>query len=228
MNVRSVKPLFNISPFTLLDYPDKVACILWFAGCNMRCQYCYNPEIVLGKGSLTFNEALQFLQSRKRFLDGVVLSGGECTMHRGFVSFIQKIKAMGFAVKIDTNGSNPVILQQLVQAKLVNYIALDFKAMPTRFWEVTQSNLFSKFEETLSYLISSGTAFEVRTTVHSDLIPEKEFIKMVHYLETMRYTGNYYVQHFVNDVPTLVALDNSTKELGARDLSTADIRVVYR
>jgi len=90
------KPIYSITPFTLLDYPNKSACILWFAGCNMRCIYCYNPEIVLGKGTLSLEKVLDFLNSRKELLDAVVFSGGECLLHNNILSFIKTVKEMGF------------------------------------------------------------------------------------------------------------------------------------
>ena len=86
------KPIYNITPFTLLDYPDKSACIIWYSGCNMRCLYCYNPEIVLGKGSTSFPEAISFLQKRQGLLDAVVFSGGECLLHKNIVAQIKEIK----------------------------------------------------------------------------------------------------------------------------------------
>ena len=76
------KPIYNITPFTLLDYPDKSACIIWYVGCNMRCLYCYNPEIVLGKGTTTFSEAISFLKSRQGLLDAVIFSGGRSEERR--------------------------------------------------------------------------------------------------------------------------------------------------
>jgi pyruvate formate lyase activating enzyme len=107
------KPICNITPFTLLDYPNKSACILWYAGCNMRCLYCYNPEIVLGKGAITFSETISFLKKRKGLLDAVVFSGGECLIHKNIVEQIKEVKALGFLVKIDTNGSNSKVVKQL-------------------------------------------------------------------------------------------------------------------
>ena len=92
MKVDVAKPIYSITPFTLLDYPHKAACIIWFAGCNMRCLYCYNPDIVLGKGKLSFQEALNFLKTRINLLDGVVLSGGECTSHKNIKVLLQEIK----------------------------------------------------------------------------------------------------------------------------------------
>lgn len=224
----SIKGIFSLTPFTLLDYPHKTACIVWFAGCNMRCLYCYNPDIVLGKGKIDFNEVLSFLKTRKGLLDGIVLSGGECTLHKNIIDFIKEIKAIGFAVKIDTNGSNPKILNSLIYNQLIDYVALDFKSLPHTFKHLTQSGLFSEFEESLSLLIRSNIPFEVRTTFHSSLISENDFVKMIEYLETKNFEGNYYVQHFMNNVPTLSKLDDSDKNIRLKDFSTSKIKVIFR
>lgn len=226
--LRKAKPIYSLTPFTLLDYPDKTACIIWFAGCNMRCLYCYNPDIVLGKGSLDFETILGFLQSRKGLLDGVVLSGGECTLHKSIIPFIRKIKTMGFAVKIDTNGSKPSVLEQLIEEELIDYVALDFKALPSRFQHVTQSKLLLEFEKSLSLLISSPVRFEIRTTVHSDLIDAVGLSKMVAYLEAIGFEGNYYIQYFINNVPTLATLSHSNRNLKEQDFSTSKIQIVLR
>lgn len=225
---RTTRPIYSLTPFTLLDYPDKTACIVWFAGCNMRCLYCYNPDIVLGKGKLDFETALDFLQSRKGLLDGVVLSGGECTIHKSILPFIKKIKAMGFALKIDTNGSKPDVLKQLITENLIDYVALDFKANAQHFQYITQSNLFLEFENSLEILMNSKLKFEIRTTLHSDLIDEKTLRNMISYLENKGFEGNYYIQHFVNDVATLSPLNYSNKEVKNSDFSTSKIRVVFR
>ncbi|SCY80053.1 pyruvate formate lyase activating enzyme [Flavobacterium anhuiense] len=224
----SNKAVFSLTPFTLLDYPHKTACIVWFAGCNMQCLYCYNPDIVLGKGKINFNEVLTFLKTRKGLLDGVVLSGGECTLHKKIIDFIKEIKAMGFAVKIDTNGSNPKILNSLIRDQLIDYVALDYKSLPHTFKKLTQSGLFSEFQATLSLLIQSNIPFEVRTTFHSSLITESDFIQMIKYLESQNFEGNYYVQHFMNNVPTLSKLDHSTKEIQLKDFSTPKIKIIFR
>jgi pyruvate formate lyase activating enzyme len=222
------KPIYSVTPFTLLDYPHKSACILWFAGCNMRCLYCYNPEIVLGKGTISTEKVLSFLQSRKKLLDAVVFSGGECLLHKNILSLIETVKKMGFLVKIDTNGSRPEILQQLIKNKWIDYVALDFKAMPSHFEKITQSKLFLLFEQSLQFLIKNGLPFEVRTTVHSDLISEKEMRLMISYLETNKYNGNYYLQYFVNEVTTIEKLGYSFRELEGKNLSTKNIQVHYR
>ncbi|WP_264551153.1 anaerobic ribonucleoside-triphosphate reductase activating protein [Flavobacterium sp. N2038] len=224
----TAKAIYSITPFTLLDYPGKTACIIWFAGCNMKCLYCYNPDIVLGKGKIDFENVLSFLKSRKGLLDGVVLSGGECTMHKNIIPFIEKIKALGFMVKIDTNGSKPLVLKELIQKKLIDYAALDFKSLPETFEHITQSDWFSEFEQSFSLLMDSVIPFEIRTTYHSSLISESEFIKMIAYLETRNYEGNYYVQHFMNNVPTLSKLENSDKKIRLKDFSTTKIKVIFR
>jgi pyruvate formate lyase activating enzyme len=221
-------PIYNITPFTLLDYPDRIACILWFAGCNMRCSYCYNPDVVLGKGTISFESVLNFLKSRKGMLEGVVLSGGECTLHNKIIWLMKEIKAMGFLIKLDTNGSRPLTIAHLVRLGLVDYIALDFKALPHKFEAVTGSSLFGNFEDSLRFLIGSEQKFEVRTTVHSNLINAEDFAAMVNYLELMKYSGTYYIQHFVNDVPTLGSLSSSGKKLKITDCPPHSADIVFR
>lgn len=196
----------------MLDFPDRTACILWFAGCNMRCGYCYNPEIVLGKGKLSWEHVWEFLISRRRLLDGVVFSGGECTIHPQLIPFVSEVKKMGFEVKIDTNGSRPEVIRQLIDENLLDYVALDFKALPKKYWQVTRSDLFLAFEQTLEILISSGIRFEVRTTVHSDQLTALDLQKMEAWLRAKGYSGTYYLQHFRGDKQTLGELGESNKQ----------------
>jgi pyruvate formate lyase activating enzyme len=222
------KPIYNLTPFTLLDYPHKSACILWFAGCNMRCLYCYNPEIVFGKGIISFENALQFLKGRTQLLDAVVFSGGECLLHKKSIAFITEVKKMSFLIKIDTNGSQPKILEELIQKELIDYVALDFKAMPANFEKITKSKLFIPFEKSLYLLLKSDIQFEVRTTVHSDLLKKENIQEMISYLESTGYTGNYYIQYFVNGASTIKKLGHSFKELENENLSTEKIKVCFR
>ncbi|PKB15822.1 anaerobic ribonucleoside-triphosphate reductase activating protein [Flavobacterium sp. 5] len=222
------RPIYSLTPFTLLDYPHKSACILWFAGCNMRCLYCYNPEIVFGKGIISFENAIQFLNGRKQLLDAVVFSGGECLLHKKIIPLISEVKKMGFLIKIDTNGSKPEVLEELIQKELVDYVALDFKAMPQDFEKITQSKLFIPFEKSLDLLLQNDIDFEVRTTIHSELLNKNDIQKMISYLETAGYIGNYYIQHFVNGVKTIKKLGHSFKELENENLSTEKIKVCFR
>ncbi len=194
----------------------------------MRCTYCYNPDIVLGKGHITITDALGFLRSRRGLLQGTVLSGGECTLHPTIFPLLETAKEYGFDVKIDTNGSRPKVLEALVERRLVDYIALDFKALEHRYQAITKSGLFPAFAESLALLNRSSVPFEVRTTVHSTLIGEDELYSMVAYLRQAQYEGNYYLQYFVNDVPTLAPLGYSASCIDTGALSTERIRVTIR
>jgi len=203
------KPVYDITPFSALDYPDKTACIVWFAGCNMRCLYCYNPAIVEGKGRKSYTDVLNFLNQRRNLLDGVVLSGGECMLHRGLEDFADQVKALGMLVKVDTNGSCPLKLQSMIRDKQVDYVALDFKAPHKTFKEVTESNLFNKFDKSLDVLLNADIPFEVRTTYHSDLHSMGDLQEMADFLNHKGYNGTYYIQNFVTDTPTIGELSPS-------------------
>ena len=194
----------------------------------MQCLYCYNPEIVFGKGTISFEKAHHFLKSRINLLDAVVFSGGECLLHKKSISFIAEVKKMGFLIKIDTNGSKPEVLEELIRKKLIDYLALDFKAMSANFEKITQSNLFIPFEKSLLLLLKSNVPFEVRTTVHSELLNKKDIQEMIKYLENLGYTGNYYIQYFVNGLQTIEKLGYSFKELEKENLSTEKIKVYFR
>ncbi len=177
----------------------------------MRCLYCYNPEIVLGKGNITFSEAISFLKTRQGLLDAVVFSGGECLIHKNIVEAIEAVKQLGFLVKIDTNGSNPIVLKQLIHKNLIDYVALDFKAVKSDFKKITKSDLFQQFEISFTHLLESKVPFEIRTTYHSDLISKEKLIAMISYLDSMEYRGNYYIQSYKNNVETLGNLPFSEK-----------------
>lgn len=222
------KPIYSLTPFTLLDYPHKSACILWFAGCNMRCLYCYNPEIVLGKGSLSFEKILSFLHSRKNLLDAVVFSGGECVLHKNILPLIAEVKKMDFLVKVDTNGSSPDVMQKLLNQNQIDYIALDYKAPKSKFQSITQSDLYESFEKTLDLILKTEIPFEVRTTYHSDLLTEEDLREMVGFLESKNYVGNYYIQYFKNNVETLSKLERSNNRIDCEKLSTTTIKIILR
>ena len=222
-----VKPICNITPFTLLDYPDKSACILWYTGCNMRCLYCYNPKIVLGKGAISFSETISFLKKRKGLLDAVVFSGGECLIHKNIIEQVKEVKALGFLVKIDTNGSNSKVVKQLLNDNLIDYVALDFKALKPSYNAITKSNLFDEFESSFELLLASTIPFEIRTTYHSELISDVELNEMIHFLEYKEYKGNYYIQYFKNNVETIEKLPYSKNKIIISHI-TQDLKVIIR
>lgn len=221
-------PIYTITPFSLLDYPEKSACILWYVGCNMRCLYCYNPEIVLGKGTMTFAEIISFLHKRRGLLDAVVFSGGECLIHKNIYDQIKIVKSLGFLVKIDTNGSNPDVLVSLIQEKRIDYVALDFKAIENKFSDITKSNLFKQFERSLTMLIENKIKFEIRTTYHSKLISIDELNEMISFLKEKHYIGNYYIQNFRNASKTISKLQYSMPLTKEKIANNATINVVIR
>ncbi len=222
------KPVSNITPFTLLDYPDKSACILWYSGCNMRCLYCYNPEIVFGKGKLSFPEMISFLETRKGLLDAVVFSGGECLIHKNIVEQIRTVKEMGFLVKVDTNGSSPKVLSELLEQNLLDYVAIDFKSPIAKAREITKKVFYDEFISCLKLLMVSNISFEVRTTYHSSLLNEVDIQTMISVLESHNYQGNFYIQHFRNDTETIGNLRHSLKNLNPIILNTKKIKVHLR
>ena len=196
---RAAAPFHGLTPFTMLDFPDRVACIVWVAGCNMRCGYCHNPQIVLGQGSIGEEEILEFLTRRQGLLDGVVLSGGEATNWRGLCDFATKVKAMGCALKLDTNGLRPDVVARMLKARLLDRIALDYKAPPTKFRRVTGVKAWSRFSSTLDLLCSQDAVpFEVRTTIHSDLLGEEDVLIIANDLAGRGYCGTYAIQQAVS------------------------------
>jgi len=222
------KIIYSITPFTLLDYPDRISCILWFAGCNMRCTYCYNPEIVFGKAKLSWEDVEDFLLKRRGLLDAVVLSGGECLLYPSIVDLISTIKSLGFLVKIDTNGSKPHVLQTLLRLKLIDYVSLDFKAPLEKTRPMTKRDFYGEFLDSCKILINSDILFEVRTTYHSELLTENDIIDMVNTLENLGYDGKFYIQPFKNGVETIGHLPHSTMQLNLKNTNFTKIEAVIR
>lgn len=221
------KAIHSITPFTLLDYPDKTACILWFSGCNMKCGYCYNPEIVFGKGIISFSELFSFLKKRIGLLDAVVFSGGECLLHKDIVEVVRKVKQMGFSVKIDTNGSNPLVLEKLLKEKLIDYVAMDFKGTKEKFQSISKLDSYERFMNCLLQLKKSGIPFEIRTTFHSYLLNKNDILEMQEVLENEGYTSPFYVQNFRRYQNTIEPLPDSIP-LNETNLSSNMSKIIFR
>ena len=189
-----------------------MACVVWFSGCNMQCKYCYNPDM-LTHSSATKSEShdlIPFLKSRVGLLDAVVLSGGEATLYPNIISLCKTIKSLGFKVKIDTNGTNPFVIEQLIGLDLIDFVALDIKAATTdKVQEITSSNSLMKTLRTLSVLNKSTVPFECRTTVHSELFTEDEVLACISIAHANGYKRTYGLQLSMADVPTLGNMENS-------------------
>ncbi len=216
----AVLPIYDVTPFTMLDFPNKCAAIIWFSGCNMRCGYCHNPQIVKGKGSRKIGNVLEFLKQRQGLLDGIVLSGGEASIYPGLPDFVREVKSMGYAIKLDTNGTRPDIINDFLDNNLLDYIALDYKAPPDKFKAVTGIAKFKDFEKTLDLLCTQKEVpFEVRTTVHTALMNEQDVINIINDLKQRRYKGTFYVQNYINNGgPTLGILPAQERELNIKEL----------
>ncbi len=207
------KIIYDITPFTHLDFPGKLAAIVWLIGCNMRCVYCYNPDIVFAQeGRYEKEDLLSFLDRRIGLLDGVVLSGGEPTRH-DLVPLCLAIKERGFAIKLDTNGLRPDRIAELLAKKLIDYVALDFKAPHEKFGFITGSAHFDRFIETLRSLHASQIPFEVRTTVHADLLSVDDLERMSRWLQEHGYEGTYYLQPFVETAINMTNLEAPRQEM---------------
>ena len=196
--------IYSIQKFSTLDFPGRLCAILWFSGCNMRCPYCYNKDVVFGSKQIEEDEVIKFLKTRVGLLDGVSFTGGEATLYKNLIPFSEKIKDLGFEIKLDTNGINFDVVKELVDKNLVDFVALDFKAPKEKFESITKSKHYDKFEKTLGYLIDSNVDFEVRTTVHTDLLDENDINEIIKILHQKGYKNTYYLQnYFETDKETL-------------------------
>ena len=228
-------PVYALTPFTMLDFPNRTACIVWCAGCNLRCGYCHNPQIVKSKGEVPISDVLAFLNKRAGLLEGVVFSGGEATGHPDLPAVMQEAKQLGYAVKLDTNGMKPDVVEDLINRGLLDYIALDYKAPQAKFLDITGvrgADKFKTFSKTLDMLCAQDIIqFEVRTTVHTAQMDEHDVISIMNDLSARHYHGTYYVQNFCNDNdrPTFGHLPAQTRILNLQELpSPADFTVAYR
>ncbi|MCL2469316.1 MAG: anaerobic ribonucleoside-triphosphate reductase activating protein [Alphaproteobacteria bacterium] len=188
--------IYDITPFSLLDYPQKIACIVWIAGCNMRCVFCHNPAIVQSHGEKEESEVLSFLKIRQGKLDAVVFSGGEATLYENLPDLMRKIKEMGFLVKLDTNGTRPTILARLLKENLLDYVAMDYKTTPEKMEKLVGTNKHAEnIEASLELLIKAAITFEVRTTVYTPLTDETDINAIIRHLDNLSYKGTYYIQN---------------------------------
>lgn len=181
--------LAGLQKMTLLDFPGKVACTVFFQGCNWRCPFCHNSELLSGpaESPLATDDFLRFLKARKGLLDGVCISGGEPTLHPGLPALAAEIKAMGYAVKLDTNGSRPDVLKMLVEQGLVDYVAMDIKNSPAEYPATAgvQDPHLVAVEESIQYLVSGAVPYEFRTTVVRPLHTETSILEMGQWLEKL-------------------------------------------
>lgn len=172
---------------TLLDYPGIIAATVFTAGCNFRCPFCHNGDLVLAANSLPRieeTEVLDFLQKRKGILKGLCISGGEPTLQKGLPEFIQKVKDLGYLVKLDTNGSNPEMLKVLLENDLLNYVAMDIKNSPDSYEKTIGATGFSMeaISKSIELLRQAGIPCEFRTTLVKELHTEADMRAIANWL----------------------------------------------
>lgn len=190
----------GLQKLTLLDYPGKVACTVFLSGCNLRCPYCHNPALVLPEQSnapgMPESEVFAFLEQRKGKLDGICITGGEPTLQPELPGFLEKLRGLGYAIKLDTNGTNPGMLNGLLHDGILNYVAMDIKNSPSRYAETCGgADVLSKVRESADLLLNSPTDYEFRTTVCKPLHTEKEMEEIGRWL---RGAKRYFLQPFVD------------------------------
>jgi len=184
--------------FSLIDYPDKICAIVFTQGCNFRCPYCHNPELVDPKKfgiELKEAEILSFLDRRKGKLDAVTVTGGEPLLQSDLSTFLSEVKRLGYLVKLDTNGSFPIRLKKIIELKSVDYIAMDIKTSLDKYHQVIKRKIDTrKILDSIRLIMDSGLDYEFRTTVVKALFEKDDFYKIGQLIKNARL---YVLQKFV-------------------------------
>ena len=183
---------------TLIDWEGKVASILWVGSCNFKCPYCYATDLVLNPaelGTVPLEEVIGFLKEKKKWIDGVVICGGEPTIHPDLSQFIQSFKKIPIAVKLDTNGANPDLLKSLIRDRLIDYIAMDLKApLDSKYNEIAGAGVnLEKIKETINILLNGDLDYEFRTTVCPAFLVKEDIVRMARSVASAR---KYILQQF--------------------------------
>lgn len=208
----------GLQKFSLLDYPEKISAIIFTQGCNFRCHFCYNPMLVRPQfqaGKIKYSsqeeqedhhihqinedDLFDFLENRIGKLQAIVITGGEPTLFKDLPEFIKKIRKMGFLIKLDTNGTNPNMVQELIDKKLVDYIAMDFKASPEKYDKITGVKVnFQNILKNVKIIMESGLPYEFRTTIVPDFFSINDITKMG---EIIKGADKWFLQKFKSDIP---------------------------
>ncbi len=180
---------------SLIDYPKHLSAIIWTVGCNFRCPFCYNRELVFGGASLTpEKEIINYLKKRQGILEALTITGGEPTLQKDLKDFIKKVKKLNYLIKIDTNGTNPNILKELLDENLIDYVAMDIKASKGKYSVLagTEVNL-KNIEKSVKIIKKQAPDYEFRTTIVPDLLRKKDIIDIAEWLKG---SERYILQQF--------------------------------
>jgi pyruvate formate lyase activating enzyme len=187
-----------IQKFSMIDYPGKLCAIVFTQGCNFRCPYCHNPELVDSSkfvDPISEETLFAFLKKRVGKLDAVSITGGEPTLHQDLPQLMKNIKKMGFLVKLDTNGTNPEMLNKIITEKAVDYLAMDIKAPLEKYSQVTRSQVDTQaIHRSIQLIKKSDVDYEFRSTLVQDMLSKKEVLQMGHLLGNAK---RYFLQNFV-------------------------------
>lgn len=179
--VKAVK-IAGLQPVSMLDWPGKLAAVVFLSGCNLRCPFCHNPELVLSPKKdrfLELDEVKQQLTLKQSWLDGVVVTGGEPTIHADITFLLKEFKALGLQIKLDTNGTAPELIKILIKQKLLDFIALDLKTKPETYEKVVKKTEVGKqVAATVELIAQHNIAHEIRTTVVPQLISEEDLLEL--------------------------------------------------
>jgi len=185
---------------SLIDYSPYTVSVIFLGGCNFRCSYCHNPDLVLNFHKIPdidVNEITSYLEGKKEWIDGVCITGGEPTLCKDLPLFISKLKDIGMKVKIDTNGTNPSMIKELIDKKLIDYIAMDIKTNFEDYEKVTVVDVDKeKIKESISVIRDSSVDYEFRTTVIPGLVGKKEIFLIGKQLEGAK---KFVIQNFRSD-----------------------------
>lgn len=189
----------GLQKLTLIDYPGKIACTVFTVGCNFRCPWCYSAELVLPEKieiqpKIPEKEFFDFLEGRKGLIEGVVVCGGEPTLHKDLPEFCEKIKKLGYLVKLDTNGSNPKMLKKLIDEKLIDYVAMDIKAPKEKYKLATNVDIdVGRIQKSINILKEGKVDYEFRTTVVPTIQTKEDILKIARWLKP---APKYFLQSF--------------------------------
>lgn len=210
----------GLNKTTLVDYPPYVACTVFLSACNFRCGFCHNPNLVLRphlEEDITTKEVIEYVKSKKKWLDAVVITGGEPTLHDDLVEFVKKLKELDVKVKLDTNGSRPKMIKELIDSKLVDKISMDIKTSEEKYHLACRCEVDTALiEESISLLKSSGIDHEFRCTVVPGIVDEEDIVKISRWLGKSK---NFYIQQFRSSEDMI---DNSFKDIKPYDKETLE------
>jgi pyruvate formate lyase activating enzyme len=202
----------GLEKFSLIDYPGKISAVIFTQGCNFRCPYCHNPELLsISKGIINEESVLFFLEKRKKQLEAVVITGGEPTLQSDLIPYLTKIKQMGYLIKLDTNGSDPEIIKKITELNLVDYVAMDIKASLDKYSEVVGVKVNKEnILKSINLLIQDNIDYEFRTTITQEQLNNFDIEEIGKLLKGSK---KYVLQKYIyrenkKDLPKFTAFDD--------------------